>query len=288
MLANLGCTPLLVTGLEADAPVFTTDASLPFSVAAGSSRSIGVTFLPSTTGAVTGTMTLTTDSAARPVMSLPLSGTGQPAGSAEFPTTAVNLIVQPEQERTTTVRVRNTGEGVLIWNVAVASADKEAVPATVKAAQAVPDSAADGDPGAVPLGSGGPDTAGYRWLDSDAPGGPVFSWIEIAYTGTAALTWGTDVMTSLLPIGFPVYMYGQSSSTFQVNSDGWICLVNSGFSTVGNYAIPSQSLGACGIAAFWDDLDLSAMGSGTSGTTSWTAIWSWSGTGSCAVTRRRR
>lgn len=260
VLANLGCTPLLVTGLAIDLPQFTTGTSPPFSVAAGASRTIDVAFQPSATGVVAGALTLTSDSAAFPTLTVPLAGTGQYAGSAEVLATNVNLIVQPEHERTATVRVQNTGAGDLIWNVAVASSDKSAPPATAAAAT---ETAGDGrTPDAAPLGSGGPDAAGYRWLDSDAPGGPVFSWIEIAGTGTPALIAGTDVMTSLLPIGFPVRMYGHISNTFQVNSDGWICLVNSGYNTGANGAIPGSGLGACGIAAFWDDLDLSVAGSG--------------------------
>ena len=72
---------------------------------------------------------------------------------------------------------------------------------------------------------GGPDDYGYRWIDSDSPGGPVFEWNEIDWVGTS-LGWqgeeDDEMYTLILPE--PFVFYGIEYDTLNISSNGWLCL----------------------------------------------------------------
>ena len=63
----------------------------------------------------------------------------------------------------------------------------------------------------VPLGGGGPDAFGYRYLDSDttAPGAPTYNWVSIKGVGTKITTLLDDNTAGPFSIGFnfPYYWY---------------------------------------------------------------------------------
>jgi len=57
-----------------------------------------------------------------------------------------------------------------------------------------------GDP--VAIDAGGPDTFGYRWVDSNDPMGPAFAWEDISGFGNVALDTGDDVNVGPFPMSF--------------------------------------------------------------------------------------
>ena len=70
--------------------------------------------------------------------------------------------------------------------------------------------------------SGGPDDFGYRWVDSDEPGGPTFDWIEISSTGTAMGLYDDDGETITLSHSFEYY--GIDYNQITICSNGWAAL----------------------------------------------------------------
>lgn len=99
---------------------------------------------------------------------------------------------------------------------------------------------------------GGPDAFGYRWIDSDEPGGPTYSWVEINAIGVNTGISGDDqVFATALPFTFS--FYGIDYNSVNISSNGNIHFggANAAYT---NLALPSASAPLAMIAPFWDDL----------------------------------
>ncbi|MBC8321689.1 MAG: T9SS type A sorting domain-containing protein [Bacteroidetes bacterium] len=103
-------------------------------------------------------------------------------------------------------------------------------------------------------GSGGPDTFGYTWIDSDDPEGLVFSWIDITSSGTEITGLVDDGVVGPFDIGFEFPFYGQSKSQFWINSNGCLSF-NGSLLPFANETIPTGTTATDFIAWFWDDLN---------------------------------
>ena len=121
---------------------------------------------------------------------------------------------------------------------------------------------------------GGPDTFGYRFIDSTALGGPEFDWIDISQTGTSSIMYGVDSwagddnFSEPIPLGFDFPFYGDTYATAHVDVNGEILLAEnnwydeypeSGWDTDGtifnySYPIPGYAAMPALIAVYWDDL----------------------------------
>ncbi|MBN2172352.1 MAG: right-handed parallel beta-helix repeat-containing protein, partial [Candidatus Krumholzibacteriota bacterium] len=100
-------------------------------------------------------------------------------------------------------------------------------------------------------GSGGPDGAGYTWIDSDEPGGPAFAWEDITGVGTEIVLGMDDSFPLTLDFTFPFYGVGHTSVT--VGSHGYLTFGIYG-TDYSNDAIPSTFQPNDYIAPFWDDV----------------------------------
>ncbi len=97
--------------------------------------------------------------------------------------------------------------------------------------------------------TGGPDTGGMVFTDSDSSGGPSFAWIDSS--GGTTLSLGDDEVVSVdLPFNFE--FYGTSYGEVAISSNG--VLFFAGATTAGVGTCPGASTASTGVAAFWDDL----------------------------------
>lgn len=114
-------------------------------------------------------------------------------------------------------------------------------------------------------GQGGPDGGGYRWIDSDEPGGPAYNWFEISSIGTRINTWtsGTaDDGSVILPMPFTFTYYETGYTQLKVCTNGWLSFdIASTSNAFSNTAIPATAVPNLAVYGFWDDLDLRTSGS---------------------------
>jgi hypothetical protein len=112
-------------------------------------------------------------------------------------------------------------------------------------------------------GRGGPDNFGYIWIDSDEPGGPTYSWVDISGVGTP-ISWphGTvdDGWTDPIPMGMTFNYYGVDYANISVSTNGWVSFLAVTSAYLGNAAIPSAGNPNAIVAVEWDDLDGGAAG----------------------------
>lgn len=76
--------------------------------------------------------------------------------------------------------------------------------------------------------SGGPDTYGYTWRDSNDPNGPAVNWTDITTAPGAVQVTGLadDNIRGPFPVGFSFHYYWYDVTTFRVGSNGYVGFSN--------------------------------------------------------------
>ena len=157
------------------------------------------------------------------------------------------------QTTTRTLTLDNVGVGTLDWRIPLPSVSGPLV--VQHEPTELGKEEPDPRPGVPALdGFGGPDTFGYRWMDSDEPGGPTFSWTDIGMAGTPIAGLDADDQNAgPIPIGFNFSFYGTTFDSVRVSTNGWISFTSTATS-FSNQPLPNSGAPENLIAAFWDDL----------------------------------
>jgi hypothetical protein len=106
--------------------------------------------------------------------------------------------------------------------------------------------------------SGGPDTFGYTWINSDDPEGPTFGWVDISATGTP-VTLTDDSATPAISMGISFPFYFNVYNDIYIGSNGLLSF-NPSPTSLSNQNFPNPSTPNNVIAPFWDDLNPSQSG----------------------------
>jgi hypothetical protein len=103
-------------------------------------------------------------------------------------------------------------------------------------------------------GTGGPDRAGYSWLDSDEAG-LGYSWVDISSVGTR-VSLGDDEETVRLPIGFEFEFYDGRYDDLRIGSNGYVTFNDRNWGIFTDQeALPDLSDPNHAIYGFYRDLD---------------------------------
>jgi len=104
-------------------------------------------------------------------------------------------------------------------------------------------------------GTGGPDSFGYKWKDSDEAGGPSFNYVNISSSGTPVSGLSDDNFVGPFPIGFSFKFYGKAYTEFYIASNGLIGFGSTaGLGAFTNRVIPTDFPPNNVVAWLWDDL----------------------------------
>jgi hypothetical protein len=123
----------------------------------------------------------------------------------------------------------------------------------------------------VLLGGGGPDSYGYKYLDSDTtcPGAPTYGWKSIKGVGTEITTLGDDNTAGPFPIGFSFPYYWYQASSVIVGSNGYITFGDAAANASPFNPVPGTIRPNNQLAPLLSDLDCSAAGSPSG------SVWYW-------------
>lgn len=109
--------------------------------------------------------------------------------------------------------------------------------------------------------TGGPDTYGYTWIDSNEGGGPTFNWIDITTSGTLVTGLTDDNSVAFVPMGMSFHYYWGDYNQLKIGSNGWLSFENTGNIAHCFPAIPSPGGAADNfMAPFMTDLNFSGVG----------------------------
>jgi subtilisin family serine protease len=255
VVENIGTDSLIVAGISSDEGSYSA-APTTFTLAPHASQVVAVTFAPTSVGSKTGTLSITHNAAGSPT-AVSLTGTAITPPILTYSPESIHVSLNPGAVRTEVITIGNTGGGDLRFSLEARAIGAAATVSTdPPLAKGVEDTRVG--PPAV-LRTGGPDGFGHKWIDSDSPGGPVFSWVNLATVGTTVPIMGDDIVSAPIPIGFPFRYFGAEYSSVRVCSNGYLTFTSTLPPAFSNQPLPSTAAPENLLAVFWDDLSLDAF-----------------------------
>ncbi len=226
-LQNTGPDTLLIHLVESSIPQFTATSGTMVIPPQGS-EVLQIGFTPDTTLTFTGTIIIHSSDVQNLVDSIAVNGTGIFAPDITYPD-SIPVYAMVTDSLVRTLHLQNDGLGELEFTVQVT--------------------------GQAPTGrgSGGADTYGHIWVDSDEPGGPAFNWVDISATGTPLNLTGNNATTTPIALDFDFPFYGNSYHQIQICTNGWASFTSYSVS-YNNFALPNVLAPRALLAPLWDDL----------------------------------
>ena len=224
-VSNSGTDLLVVSNIASANPAYSTDIT-SFSLAPGQSQNVVVSFSPTANGQLIAPITISSNDPDEASLAVFMVGEGiDPPVISVTPTSLTESLLTGGTS-TQVLNVANVGANLMNFAVSIG-------------------------PGSATSGGGGPDYFGYRWRDSNEPGGPTFAWVDASGGTNVPLT--ANGFTTGIPLGFTFDFYGFTFTTVGVAADGWLSFNGSGNGFPN--AVPQLDNYAGVIAPYARDLD---------------------------------
>ena len=260
-VTNPGSENLVVTGITSN-DLTVTASPTSFTLTPHAATSVIVNYHPTTPSTANATLSIASNDPDTPVKTVSVTGIAAAAPSFTLAPGSFDVALLSNVPTSRTLTVGNTGgsnynftaEPLMLGASGEVHVGSDADNVFVDKGQ--PDVLS----GPTPLRAGGPDVFGYTYQDSDEPGGPTFSWVDIRPVGTQINLDGDDGTTAAIPIGFTFPFYGNTFRGFHVCTNGFVSL-SSALTTFNNTSLPNGggSVPENLLAVFWDDLGFGAV-----------------------------
>lgn len=250
-ITNDGTDDLTVSNVYTGTSEFTVaPVGLPWTITAGGGMMVDVTFDPAADGSYTDVLTVDSDDSDEATVTVDLSGSAVIPPDIFVDPTSLHSDLNTGETEDHDLTLSNSGGVDYDWTAAVSLIT--ATDVVVYESLDLGKDEVDPRPGI--LGSGGPDAYGYRWSDSDEPGGPAFNWVDITGVGTpvAGLD-GDDETAGPISIGFDFPFYGDTYNQVYLSTNGFATLTSPTSSDYSNDPLPSSYGPRALLAPWWDD-----------------------------------
>ncbi|NOR44216.1 MAG: hypothetical protein GQ534_01410, partial [Candidatus Delongbacteria bacterium] len=212
-------------------------STVDYSVAPGSNKTFNLTFAPIAGGSYNGNIIITSSDTNHATEYIAVTGTGI-VPDINLNPTSLMATARPDNFVDESFDIENTDLGTLNYSMSINYTGGKEIKAF-----------------------GGPDTYGYKWKDSDEVGGPVYDWVDISLVGTDLGFTKMDENRADIPIGFDFEFYGNTYSTLNVCTNGFLSFTSASFiyeNTPIPYDVDPNNI----IAPYWDDLDITTSPEG--------------------------
>ncbi|MCG8476745.1 MAG: hypothetical protein MI784_14865, partial [Cytophagales bacterium] len=262
-ISNQGTEDWIIHKATIDNRTFRIDRRFPLTIRK-SSKDVNISLYtyPRQTGPVEAKLTLHTNKGEYVIN---ITGNVFNPPVIQYPAETIHTDLSANEEKTISFTLGNTGGYPLNFSFPAFAAEQAVKNApdskkpTLQTPSAAPPKKGEKDKrrgSAVMLGAGFDNKHGYRWIDSDEPGGPEYTWNDISSEGTE-LNLSDDTQRQL-NLNFEFPFYGKNKNEITISSNGQLNF--SGSYNYENRSIPYTEGINNFIAFCWMDLIPSSGG----------------------------
>ncbi|MCP4631703.1 MAG: T9SS type A sorting domain-containing protein [candidate division Zixibacteria bacterium] len=256
-IQNLGFSNLSLNSVELIGNGFSMDDFDPIVLSTGEEIFVSVYFFSSEAGDFTGSITVESSDPDNPTIEIDLQAECLLPPVMSTSHDEMIVTVPPGETRDLTFTISNSGNSDLAYSIELVDLDlvynpepsQQIISKRIKLPKGAIDER-EGPP--VITGFGGPDTYGHKWIDSNEPGGPEYTWYDISDIGQNSGLSGDDESV-VLDLPFTFEFYGEEKTYVTVSTNGYLTFGMEG-GIYFNDTLPSSNPPNDVIAPFWYDL----------------------------------